>query len=521
MDGGGPFDHALARDGWVAVSVGYHLAAYHDGSLLNPKMLPNAWTVSPGLLPTEVLISHYEGRSLRPDENLWLVVVDGDRTVRRHAHLPLRRPVGEIEAGIVTADGIWSWAGERLPPLGQGRAIGVLDADAVVLARDGEIELLRVDSTPVATCAVPVGALFMGPSYDALATRLAVTALQQRGVLIVDAVAGPRWVPVDLEPYHAVWLGMSELLLLDRNALDAVILDLESGSTSSIGLPRRSPWPRVDVTGRFDPAEVRALLRSQRWLPPSRDERDATLAEARRAIEAAAPAALHPLLDSAVPSIRLRATLPTSRRLPLGGSRLGGRPDLPVGHRWPTAGGTPMAFLAQLRLDEISPTAPAGALPSDGLLVVFVGLEPDGGYPTDERAVRAEIVNSSGLKRRGWPKRLVEDLQFRAAAIEPEPSLSLPADPPAPDVDAAAWARVLEIAASVAPHHQMLGHPHAIQECLPPTDENGEFTLLLQLDCDGISGMSFGDGGSLHVWVPRDGLAAGDLSGCVVDLDSY
>jgi len=180
-----------------------------------------------------------------------------------------------------------------------------------------------------------------------------------------------------------------------------------------------------------------------------------------------------------------------------------------------------MAFLAQLRLDEISPAAPEGSLPTKGLLLVFVDLEPDGGYPANENAVHAEIFEDTSLKRAAWPKHLVDELRFGVAAIVPEPFLSLPSLPPDLTVDDAAWSELLDAVTPRPPHHRMLGYPYSIQEQEAPVDEHGEFTLLLQLDGDGICGMSFGDGGSLQFWVPQGSLARSDLSGCVVGLDSY
>jgi len=521
MDGGGAFDHALARDGWIAIRVGYELAAYRDGSLLNPMMLASVWQVRPALSPSMVLISVYQGRSRLPNEGATLAVLDRDGVVQRSALLPLRGPVGEIAAGIVAADGLWSWAGDSLPQLGRGTPIGVLEGRAVVYARDDEIEVIGADGAVLGSCATPAGCQLSGDvGYDAGASRLAATARHMPGVLVVDLVHGPRWMPTDLVPYHPVWLGDHGLLLMPFcEPSGAVILDLASGTTTALGLSRLSPHPRLDVTGRFDPLEVQAVLRPARWVPLTAGQREAALAASRRALDDAAPEALRRHIDRARSSIRLRACLPP-RRLPLGGSRLGGRPDLPPGWRWPTRNGAPITFLAQLRLEEISSCAPDGALPSEGLLLLFVDLEPDGGYVRDDH-VQAEIVDGSALRRATWPKRLAEELRFRPASLIPEPFLSLPSDSPAPDVDDAAWFGLLDAVTSRLPHHRMLGYPLSTQEVDPPCDENGEFALLLQLASDGATGMSFGDGGSLQFWVAPKSLAVGDLSHCVVEHDSY
>src|SRR5512143_355438 len=69
-------------------------------------------------------------------------------------------------------------------------------------------------------------------------------------------------------------------------------------------------------------------------------------------------------------SIRLTST-PASGPIPVGSSHLGGQPDLPAGFTWPAWHGTPMSFLAQIRLDELAAYPAASVLPKSGLLSFF------------------------------------------------------------------------------------------------------------------------------------------------------
>lgn len=65
-------------------------------------------------------------------------------------------------------------------------------------------------------------------------------------------------------------------------------------------------------------------------------------------------------------------------RHPTGGSRtrLGGLPELPIGQPWPrSAAGTPMTFVGQLDLAELSSTPLAGELPGRGILGWFYGTQ--------------------------------------------------------------------------------------------------------------------------------------------------
>lgn len=57
-------------------------------------------------------------------------------------------------------------------------------------------------------------------------------------------------------------------------------------------------------------------------------------------------------------------------------SRIGGDPDLPTNEEWPlNSDGTPMTFLAQLRLSELVPHDVSTRLPAQGMLYFFVGVD--------------------------------------------------------------------------------------------------------------------------------------------------
>ncbi len=117
-----------------------------------------------------------------------------------------------------------------------------------------------------------------------------------------------------------------------------------------------------------------------------------------------------------------------------------------------------MAFVAQVRLDEVASCAPGGALPDEGLLIVFVALEADGGYPANERAVHIEVVPATALRRASWPARLPEELRFDEAQLPPEP---IPALPPVPSAlsaaDEAAWWDLVDATSPARPDHRLLG----------------------------------------------------------------
>src|SRR5512135_844899 len=70
-------------------------------------------------------------------------------------------------------------------------------------------------------------------------------------------------------------------------------------------------------------------------------------------------------------SIRLLASPASGQGIVIGGSRLGGQPDLPPGFQWPACRDQPMSFVVQICLEDVAGFAPAQDLPSSGLLSFF------------------------------------------------------------------------------------------------------------------------------------------------------
>src|SRR4051812_44223754 len=72
------------------------------------------------------------------------------------------------------------------------------------------------------------------------------------------------------------------------------------------------------------------------------------------------------LAELAARAVRITATK-VNAPLPLGVSRFGGSPDLPMAFKWPERAGKPLSFLAQLDLTELRHPE----LPSTGWLAFF------------------------------------------------------------------------------------------------------------------------------------------------------
>lgn len=89
----------------------------------------------------------------------------------------------------------------------------------------------------------------------------------------------------------------------------------------------------------------------------------------------------------------------------VGATRFGGEPDLPPSMPWPTSGGRPMTFAAQLDLESLREFDAARELPQSGLLSFFYDAFPDCDFEkTIEYPARVFHLSSDGLVRRATPE---------------------------------------------------------------------------------------------------------------------
>jgi len=276
------------------------------------------------------------------------------------------------------------------------------------------------------------------------------------------------------------------------------------------------------------------------------------------------PAAIAAL---ARPGYRL---VPTGQQAGIGGSKLGGVPDLPAGAQWPLFQWAdvplPMLFLGQIALEELVGGdwfAEAG-----GLLSFFYGAHPQHGLTDNMRAAHV-LHSAAGVEVRPASVANPAGVQpvLSERAVEPRAVLTLPDDDlPMVTVlgldwdlagdDQAARDRMYErfmaymrlrdrVAAAQypqaaegrsAPEHLFLGWPRSEQQSAlidfamsqaeledwysrMPDDEVDEaivaaaqrWQLLLQLDHDDRLETDFGDGGGLYVGAPAEDAARGDM----------
>jgi uncharacterized protein YwqG len=233
------------------------------------------------------------------------------------------------------------------------------------------------------------------------------------------------------------------------------------------------------------------------------------------------------LITGLKPAVRL---LPSPKsKPPLGGTRAGGRPDMPDGVEWPTTVHTrdPMPFVLQVNLAEVTAFDVEGALPRTGLLSFFF-------YTVDEDSGEEGRVlhfrDLTGLKTRSrWPKDLPSEMRYRDLPLVPRPEWTLPSRfaPGLDQVDSIFdLLRRVEQAQGIdttsGDGFQLLGNPQFIQ----PGELKKTQRLLLQVspdyrdEGDGCTGMAWGDGGSVYYVLNAADLKAATFDKVEVLLDT-
>jgi hypothetical protein len=200
---------------------------------------------------------------------------------------------------------------------------------------------------------------------------------------------------------------------------------------------------------------------------------------------------------------RLPEGLGADASLQLGATKLGGRPDVPVGFRWPAGDNQPMSFLAQVNLADVAPFDRDRLLPPSGLLSFFYRW-PDDPFAEPAHAV---FVTEAGvpLLRADYPAELPAKRRERAVVLVPEADFTLhPWGPASLTHDERGAYRYGVLPQPEEVVHRMLGHPGLVQDAAAPPER----VLLLQIDL--YDPGSFPDGaGRLHFLIAEDDLAQG------------
>jgi len=239
-------------------------------------------------------------------------------------------------------------------------------------------------------------------------------------------------------------------------------------------------------------------------------------------------------------SIRLiNRKLNKEETLELGNSKFGGSPDLPANLTWPMYKERPLAFLAQIRLEDVVSFDIEGLLPSSGLLYFFYDAEqePWGFEPAARDGWK--VLYSKELSRiiRTSPppySSKVFEGSYNPCAIEFFQEISLPSWEAEKVQKLALTEQERENYFQLVSHgiiHRLLGHPATIQgemeivcqfasngiympngidynelKMVNLRDSASEWKLLLQIDSDENVDFYWGQGGRLYFWIRKEAL---------------
>ena len=243
----------------------------------------------------------------------------------------------------------------------------------------------------------------------------------------------------------------------------------------------------------------------------------------------------------------------TDEPLPVGSSRIGGRPDVPSDFVWPTYEGSsydvelkcrPLSFLAQINLRDVAEWDEEHLLPTEGILSFFYELETMqwGFDPKDEGSARVFwFPDSETLSPADFPDDMEQDFILPELPINCTPQVSLPDYWCMKLPDEVTWDDYYACCAvcdytEAEDVTKLLGYPDVIQnpmeeECervtrgyrcgnsedyqkVPEAEKEdisakaSEWRLLFQMgtvETDGYE-LMFGDAGYIYFWIRREDL---------------
>lgn len=259
------------------------------------------------------------------------------------------------------------------------------------------------------------------------------------------------------------------------------------------------------------------------------------------------------LIAGSRPGVAILREVAEEDAIPIGASKLGGRPDLPAAAAWPARDGRPLAFIGQIDLAGVPDVEPS--LPRSGLVLFFYDAvnQPWGFDLKDKGAAHVVYVPPGAALKRTDPAMGAYsdepeyDKPFASCAVRFEVVTTYPDLGPSlierEDAD-----EVLDLVSELVragqgeddePRHQLRGHPLLLQnpmeiECQLVSNgiycgggdiraadrrraaqlERGakDWTLLLQVDTDDSAGWMWGDVGMLYFWIRHEDIARADFS---------
>lgn len=251
------------------------------------------------------------------------------------------------------------------------------------------------------------------------------------------------------------------------------------------------------------------------------------------------------ILKSSKPCIRLFPSTCKDEEIPIGASKFGGDPDLPVGFNIPKYKNNTFSFLAQINCQDISQYDIESILPEKGFIYFFYECQNfvSGIEITDKNYWKVMYYDGprENLKRTPISQYLSKGNFFTPALVEEKLGVSF-ADLDSHELENMEWEdygdsyiQFLEyFEKKVKSTHHLLGQPKVVQmnvieEVLPLIQEfknnknisAEDLVLLLQLDTDETNtNMLWGDEGIIHFFITKEDLKERNFQDVWLSLQS-
>jgi uncharacterized protein YwqG len=142
-----------------------------------------------------------------------------------------------------------------------------------------------------------------------------------------------------------------------------------------------------------------------------------------------APARLVPVIEQNIKeSLILRTSQRPDEEIPIGRTKVGGKPDLPNPLDWLSWQNKSLSFIAQINLADLPEYDFLDVLPPEGLLSFFYSASQEtwGLDPKDKDSWKVIYFDDKYLQRRDYPPDLPEEGIYNSCSVEFHRSVTIP-----------------------------------------------------------------------------------------------
>lgn len=130
------------------------------------------------------------------------------------------------------------------------------------------------------------------------------------------------------------------------------------------------------------------------------------------------------------PAIGILTKKMESDNLKIGGSKIGGKPDLPKDISWPRLNDSDLVFCAQYNISELKKFDVENLLPEKGMFYIFIGINGEfNEFSVEQKDYKIFFIeNLEELERKEYPTTLKKEGKVEPAEIHYFESLTIPDD---------------------------------------------------------------------------------------------